>query len=195
MKKVLLFLFSCVLLSFNTSSSDFKIALCLIESNSKLGVVGSTNVNTFNCDLNFEDINSKIKAFYQKDGNKIKFQDAYLKLSNECFDCGSRLMNKDFLEMLDTKNHPYIILDLKEIAKNPKRPEEVIALVNISMAGHSNFYSIWLTTQQSNNLKASGCLSLKLSDFDLEPPKKVMGLVVVEDAIDINLDLNIKTLN
>ena len=171
------------------------MALCLIENSSKLGVVGSTNVNSFNCDLNFSDINSKVKAFYQKEGNKIKFQDAYLKLSNECFDCGSRLMNKDFLEMLNTKNHPYIILDLKEIAKNPKKPEEVIALVNINLAGRSKFYSIWLTTEENANLKASGCLSLKLSDFNLEPPKKVMGLVVVDDAIEINLDLNIKTLN
>ena len=62
------------------------------------------------------------------------------------------------------------------------------------MAGHSKFYSIWLNTEQGNILKASGCLSLKLSDFNLEPPKKVLGLVVVEDAIEIALDLNIKTL-
>jgi hypothetical protein len=33
---------------------------------------------------------------------------------------------------------------------------------------------------------------LNLSDFNLEPPKKMLGLVVVDDAIEINLDLKIK---
>ena len=195
MKKVLLVLLYFSMLSFTASKSDYKTAICIIEDNSKLGIIGSTNVSTFNCDLNFSDVNSRVKAMYQKDGNKIKFQNAYIELSNACFDCGNKMMNKDFLEMLDTKNHPYIILDLKEIIKNPKKPNEVIALVNISIAGRSKFYTIWLTTEQGNMLKTSGCLSLKLSDFKLEPPKKALGLIVVEDAIEINLDLNIKTLD
>ena len=195
MKKVLLLLFCILMLAFTSNKSDFKMASCIIEDNSKLGIIGSTNVSTFSCDLNFDNVNSKVKTLYQKIGNKIKFQDAHLEFSNTCFDCGSNLMNKDFLEMLDTKNHPQITLDLKEITKNPINANEVIALVNISLAGHSKFYSIWLTTEHGNLLKASGCLNLKLSDFNLDPPKKVLGLVVVEDAIEIALDLNIKTLN
>ena len=194
MKKVLLAFLCVLMLAFTSYKSDYKMTSCIIEDNSKLGIIGSTNVSTFSCNLNFDNVNSKVKALYQKIGSKIKFQDAYLEFSNTCFDCGNKLMNKDFLEMLDTKNYPNITLDLKEITKNPKKANEVIALVNISLAGHSKFYSIWLNTEQGNMLKASGCLSLKLSDFNLEPPKKVLGLVVVEDAIEIALDLNIKTL-
>lgn len=194
MKNVLLGSMCLLMLGFTAYNSDYKVASYLIEGNSKLGITGSTNVSTFNCDLVFSDINSRVSALYQKEGNKIKFQDAQLKLANECFDCGSRMMNSDFLEMLDTKNHPYITLDLKEISINPNNPNEILALVNIKMAGKSKFYSIWLNVKDSNSLSAVGCLSLKLSDFKLEPPKKVLGLVVVEDAIEIALDLNIKSL-
>lgn len=194
MKNIVLGLLCVLMLSFTINNSDYKMASYLIEGNSKLGITGSTNVNSFNCDLVFTNINSKVKALYQKSGHKIKFQDAHLKLANSCFDCGSRLMNKDFLEMLNTEKHPNITLDLKEITANPKNPNEVIALLNISLAGCSKLYSVWLNVNQLDYINATGCLKLKLSDFNLEPPKKVLGLVVVDDAIEIALDLKIKAL-
>jgi hypothetical protein len=192
MKNVILSFICLLMLGFSTNNSGFKTAEFLIEGNSELGIAGSTNVNEFNCNLVFSDINSKVKALYQKDSNKIKFQDANLSLANECFDCGSRMMNSDFLEMLKTERYPNIALDLKEIIINPKNPNENIALLNISLAGSSKLYSIWLNVNQSNKINASGCLKLNLSDFNLEPPKKMLGLVVVDDAIEINLDLRIK---
>jgi len=94
--------------------------------------------------------------------------------------------------MLKTQRYPNIALDLKEIIINPKNPNENIALLNISLAGRSKLYSIWLNVNQSDKINASGCLKLNLSDFNLEPPKKMLGLVVVDDAIEINLDLKIK---
>lgn len=192
MKNVFIGIICLLMLSFSTSNSDYKVASYLIEGNSKLGITGSTNVSTFNCDLAFSNINSKVKALYQKEGNKIKFQDAHLKLANECFDCGSRMMNSDFLEMLKTKSYPNITLDLKEVIINPKNSNENIALLNISLAGCSKLYSIWLDVNQTNNINAMGCLKLNLSDFNLDPPKKMLGLVTVDDAIEINLDLKIK---
>ena len=166
MKNVLIVILCLIMFGFTTYKSDFKSALYLIEGNSKLGITGTTNVNTFSCDLVFSDINSKINTQYQKEGDKIKFQNAHIELSNSCFDCGSRMMNSDFLEMLNTKNYPYITLDLKEISINPKNKGEIIALVNISMAGRSKFYSIWLNVDDSKSLKVVGCLNLKLSDFN-----------------------------
>ena len=67
-------------------------------------------------------------------------------------------------------------------------------MLNISLAGCSKLYSVWLNVNQLDYINATGCLKLKLSDFNLEPPKKVLGLVVVDDAIEIALDLKIKAL-
>lgn len=192
MKNVILSFICLLMLGFSTNNSGFKTAEFLIEGNSELGIAGSTNVNEFNCNLIFGIINSKVNTLYQKDSNKIKFQVANLSLANECFDCGSRMMNNDFLEMLKTERYPNIALDLKEIIINPKNPNENIALLNISLAGRSKLYSIWLNVNQSDKINASGCLKLNLSDFNLVPPKKMLGLVVVDDAIEINLDLKIK---
>ena len=65
--------------------------------------------------------------------------------------------------MLSTNNYPNIVLDLKEITKSPNNENEILALVNISLAGCSKFYSVRLNTAQGKSLKATGILKLKLS--------------------------------
>ena len=166
-----------------------------IISNSTLNIYGTTNVNTFNCILNFENVNSVILTNYTKNNNRLLFENTILKLENSCFDCGNSMMNKDFLKMLDTDNHPFISFALKEIVVNPKRNSEVYCLASIKLAGKTRLYSIPLTLENFQSIKAVGCLSLKLTDFGLKPPKKALGLVVVSNEIDINFDLNIEALN
>lgn len=194
MKKLLILILSFTLLGFISVSSEYKAASYIIENNSKISINGTTNVSTFDCILNFTNVKSNITAIYQISENKIKFHEAKLKLANSSFDCGNKSINKDFLEMLSTDNYPNIILDLKEITKNPNNKNEFLALVSISLAGCSKFYSVWLNSEWDNSLKAKGILKLKLSDFNLKPPKKILGLIVVEDTLEINLDLNIKPL-
>jgi hypothetical protein len=194
MKKLLILILSFTMLSFISVNSEYKAASYIIENNSKISINGSTNVSTFDCILNFTDAKSSVTAIFQISGNKIKFEDAKLNLANSRFDCGNKSINKDFLEMLSTNNYPNIVLDLKEITKSPNNENEILALVNISLAGCSKFYSVRLNTAQGKSLKATGILKLKLSDFNLKPPKKVLGLIVVEDTLEINLDLNMKPL-
>ena len=134
MKNLFLIVCCIVLLGFSSNNPNNDLASYIIDDNSKLRIIGSTNISTFNCDLMFDNVSSKVDILYQKEKNKIMFKDAHLQMANSCFDCGSRLINKDFLEMLNTEKYPYITLNLKEITINQKNPEEVIALVNIEMA-------------------------------------------------------------
>lgn len=165
-----------------------------LTNNSFLRIAGSTNVNNFSCDLNFSEVNSVVATKYEKNSNKLRFEQTFLYLENTCFDCGNRLMNKDFLDMLKTESYPHIGLDLKEVAVNPRKAEEILAYVKISIAGTSRLFSIPLNIKSESDYKITGCLNLKLSDFNLVPPKKAMGLIVVSDDIEIHFDLNIKPL-
>ena len=192
------YLFQILLLvlftGFTVAKRDVKRIPVKIISNSTLNIYGTTNVNTFNCILNFENVNSVIQTSYTEKSNRLLFENTILKLENSCFDCGNNMMNKDFLKMLDTENHPFISFKLKEIVVNPKVNSEVYCLASITLAGNTRQYSIPLTLENLQSIKAVGCLSLKLTDFGLKPPKKALGLVVVSNEIDINFDLNIETL-
>ena len=190
--------FSVILLvlltGFSTRSDRAEDFPVKIINNSTLHIYGTTNVNTFNCVLNFENVNSIVQTSYTLRNNRLFFENTELKLDNSCFDCGNNMMNKDFLEMLDSDNHPYITFQLKEVVVNPKQKDEIYAFASITLAGKTKLYSIPLTLKKIESIKAVGCLSIKLTDFELEPPKKVLGLIVVNDEIDINFDLNVQAL-
>ena len=190
--------FSVILLvlltGFSTRSDRAEDFPVKIINNSTLHIYGTTNVNTFNCVLNFENVNSIVQTSYTLRNNRLFFENTELKLDNSCFDCGNNMMNKDFLEMLDSDNYPYITFQLKEVVVNPKQKDEIYAFASITLAGKTKLYSIPLTLKKIESIKAVGCLSIKLTDFELEPPKKVLGLIVVNDEIDINFDLNVQAL-
>ena len=40
---------------------------------------------------------------------------------------------------------------------------------------------------KTKNIQAKGTLELKLSDFELEPPKKMLGMIKVDNEIKVNL--------
>lgn len=195
MKKLVAILVILSSLSFHNNEVDEELMAVLVSSESSLEINGSTNLNTFNCTLNFEAIDAIVTTNYFKNGNKINFRNTALKLENNCFDCGNRMMNKDFRKMLNSDVYPYVTLELQEIAVNPLNRKEVYAYTIISMAGVSKTYSIPLNVQFESRIDVTGCLSLKLTDFGITPPRKALGFIMVSNDFDINLDLRIEPLN
>ena len=45
---------------------------------------------------------------------------------------------------------------------------------------------------KDENLMINGKLKLNIKDFSLEPPKKMLGLIVVSEIIEINFKLVLK---
>ena len=110
-------------------------------------------------------------------------------LDNSCFDCGSRVINKDFMNLLKSEEYPKIVLELKEIKKDLSTDCIVHALIEIVIAGESKSYFIPVELKDDKIINVSGALNLNICDFNLEPPKKALGLIVVSDIIKINFDL------
>ena len=60
------------------------------------------------------------------------------------------------------------------------------------MAGIAKSYQIPEELNQEDDLHIKGILNLDICDFNLEPPKKALGLIVVKNMIEINFDLLVK---
>ncbi|WP_455169856.1 YceI family protein [Aegicerativicinus sediminis] len=162
----------------------------LIMPGSKLTIVGSTNINDFECKFDIAELTEPVVIDYNENNQVLKFSKAALKLRNKSFDCGSRPINKDFLSLLKTENYPEITLKLKEIFwKND--PTKVNAVAEIEIAGIRKTYNVNVKASNENNLVVSGLLKLNIEDFNLKAPKKVLGLIVVEKIIDIKFILNL----
>ncbi len=189
MKKVILVLSVLLALAF-TDKIVYNDTNILITSESELLIEGKTNISYFKCEFNTNEIKKPIPIYYNVNNDKIVFEKAKLTLDNECFDCGSKGINKDFRALLKTDEYPEIELYLKEVKGDD---DSVNALLELFIAGKSQSYFIPLTVskEDTDHIFVSGVLKLNIADFDLVPPKKVFGLITVSEHIEIDFKLNL----
>ena len=174
-----------LLVSFTNNGSINEHKTIFINPKSELEIVGSTNVSTFTCFFNVKNLNKPLRIGYWEESDLIRFQKASLVLDNSHFDCGGKGINKDFHDLLKTKVYPQILLTLKEIKKKSNADKKVEALVEIQIAGRSRSYKVDVEAKQEEDLHLNGNLRLNITDFNLEAPKKILGLIVVSEEIEI----------
>lgn len=182
---------SALLLWF-TDTDPEREATVRVAPDSVVVISGTTNVNQFTCKYNLQELELPIRLTYDEKAQHILFKNAKLKLANDCFDCGGKAINKDFRELLQTKSHPEV--ELKLLYVNPPQPEkETISVgMEIKIAGVTRKYESILNCEQKGGICVKGTLALKLTDFGLEPPKKVLGMIKVDNEIQVHMTLQMK---
>lgn len=192
MKRLIYILPMLILVSFSTMTKLKNSKSILIASESKLYITGTSNVNTFKCEFNIKTLDEPIPVLYEKDNDVIRFENATLTLENSCFDCGGNGINKDFYSLLQSEEYPHIFLRLKQIKKKQHDKNSIEALIEIEIAGVSKSYYMDATLTNEHDLIINGQLKLNICDFDLMAPKKMFGLIVISEDIEINFRLVVK---
>lgn len=190
-KKVILFVAVLMAMAFTNRDSAIKNTSVVISTESSLMVRGTTNVSNFVCGFNINKFKNPIPVIYYLQGDKITFNKTALILDNNCFDCGGKGINSDFQKILKSDKYPQIFLFLKEI-NHIENSSDVYASIDIQMAGLTKNFKVPVKIKKNNSLLITGDLALKLSDFNLETPKKLFGLISVNDKIEIFFQLAIK---
>lgn len=166
------------------ASLEFKTLQVKIEEHSKISIKGTSNVNSFECvyEDKIEMLNRNIEL--QPKHQNYKIENAQLHLKAASFDCGGKRINKDFKGLLQTERFPHVDIEVNSI--NQKN-EQFEAEVNVHIAGHTKAYAFEVFNPDKNHF--TGDLIIDITDFNLESPKKLMGLIEVNNLIDINFDL------
>jgi hypothetical protein len=183
------------LLFFGTFLADpEREARIWVVPGSQVLISGTSNVNKFTCSYEVPGLEVPVHMVYRESLDEIHFKNANLQLESDCFDCGGKAINKDFKELLQTEKHPWIKLRL--IYVDPPSPElkKVGVGMEITIAGISRTYVTELDSDQRGDIFVEGTLALKLTDFGLEPPKKVLGLIKVDDEVLVDLKLRLREL-
>jgi hypothetical protein len=182
MKTILLYLFTinCSIISFSQNSFQ-------ILPESQLTITGETNINKFLCAFNTSLIPKSKNIKFKGNPGEIHFENAILKLDNQGFDCGNRAINKDFQALIKSNEYPEIQLELRELLFETS--QQAIALLRISIAGKQKDYRVPVIIKENPVVQYAGKLKLDINDFNLTPPKKLFGLIVVKEDIEINFNL------
>lgn len=166
----------------------------VIDSNSEVFISGTSNVNSFNCYYDVSKLESPIPVNFENKDNSYVFHSTFLELENSYFDCGHKAINKDFNKLLQSDIYPTIKIQLIKINQATELKDTFNAKVKIHIGNTSNFYEFPVQIDKEEVLKVKGELNLNLCDFNIEAPKKMLGLIVVDDEIDVNFNLYLKTL-
>lgn len=161
-----------------------------ILANSELTITGDTNISKFRCEFDTKLLERTIPVIFEENSGHIIFENAVLSLSNKGFDCGNKAINKDFHHLMKTEKYPEISLELLDIRLQSKKIAH--ANIIIKMAGRQKRYTfpIDITTTPVDSYR--GKLTLNINDFGLEPPKKMFGLIVIKEDIEIDFNLMVK---
>lgn len=190
-KRFIFLVFTLTLCAFTNKDSGTYTTEVHVTANSSVFVNGTTNVSDFSCAFNVNKFKNPIQVSYHMAGDKMVFDKTALILDSNCFDCGGKAINSDFKKILKADKYPQIKLFLKEITQLDKSPN-LHALVRIEIASITKGYTIPVKIKNSDNLVISGNLNISLKAYNLEAPKKLFGLIEVDDKIDIVFELGIK---
>jgi hypothetical protein len=171
----------------------------LVHERSKILLSGTTNVNSYECVSDSDIPRGFMMADILPGSNAIYFSDATLGLQVASFDCGHRVMNKDFHQALGGEKSPHIEIKLLEarpmasIQRQNSGKIRVEIAININGKTKNTDIIIEYKTTDHFSYTISGTKELLMSDFGIDPPSPALGLVRVRDKVTIHFDLLIET--
>ena len=170
-----------------------------IEDNSKLYLRGSSNVNSFTCDCGDRFYTQALELEHQN--GYARFQHAELVMRAGNFDCHNRKIDQDMQKALKAKEYPLIRIVLKESRYTAQNLENhrnewfpVQAQVDITITKVKKAQQILAKARMldRNRVQLRGEKTLKMSDFGIDPPEALFGMIKVNDEITFHFDMIVR---
>lgn len=184
MKKLIYILFLFLFLGF----SIIEKTKVTITDKSEILIIGKSNVNQFQCEYNQDLIHSEIIVSHFTKNNKTILNNAVIEIKSEGFDCAHKMITRDLKTVLKSHEYQNIIVVINELVEVKSG---LIAKVSVVIAGVEKKYELPITfNTKDNNVK--GNLKININDFNLKAPKKVLGLIKLNNEVNIYFNLYLK---
>lgn len=162
-----------------------------VLSNSSISIKGSSNINKFNC--------TACSSFKQPalfgttgKGSTINLKGSIL-VPIKNFDCKNRALNRDLMRTLKADEFPSMTIHFIDIERMPNAKSTIDRLkgrVEIELAGKRRPFMIdYIINRNEGSIRLDGSRTFTFSDFDLAPPKKLAGIIKVDDNFNVNFSL------
>jgi hypothetical protein len=170
----------------------------IVDKTSTLSIAGQTNINKFCCEVTEytgPDTLMTLKETGSTNTAGVLLKGA-LKINIEDFDCRNRVMTSEFKHTLKYHQYPQLVISFLTLEKLPSPNVEnkpIKGWVEVELAGANRKFEIAYTSC----LTEPGCVALTgtrtfgFSDFGLQPPRKMAGLVRVDDQLNVQFRLHL----
>lgn len=169
-----------------------------IEEGSRLFIEGTSNINSFECLCKDQFGTRKARALIDDDGRKVTFMQTSLSLKTQTLDCDNSKINRDLCDALKADEYPNIVITLHEATVQGGLDGEgwadITAVATLTITDQSRRVPLSVKGKRlsGNRFRFVSVKELKMTDFGIEPPTALFGLIKVRDKIKINFDLIVK---
>lgn len=187
-----LILISCLLLLAAATPTDR--GKWVIDYNSQLLIHGQTNVNRFTCLIGCYNSMDTLQYESDKSGGRMVFADNAMTIPVYNFNCGNNLITKDFRSTVKAEQFPYLTLSFVSLDKQ-ESCTRASGVLNISLAGVSRPVNVQFNmTRKGDFILLTGKHAVSFGDFQLQAPERMLGLVKVEETLNVEFSLLLRPL-
>jgi hypothetical protein len=166
----------------------------VVQKSSTLKINGSSNVSNFQC---------AIDGYYSADslhltgvpaGTAIPLKGS-LSIDISAFDCQNRIITSDLRKTLKADKYPKLLIRFTSLERMPvfdkSNTDAVKGSVEVELAGACRKFDILFSITKTglSGLQLTGVKDFCFSDFNLKPPKKIGGLIRVNNRFTVNFHL------
>ena len=170
------------------------------QDSSRLWIAGSSNVNQFECES--REHRGEVIIFQtttltgdtvtvDEDATKI-----VLEIDVEGIECGRSRMNRDLRNALKADDYPNITFVFNEIVtmrgeNDAPNSVELEVTGSLTIAGVTRQINVDLKgyNLDDETVRATGSKEIRMTDFNVEPPTAMLGLVKADNELTVHFDL------
>jgi len=192
-----------MLMAFRVLPTSMKDVTYVIDEASKLSIAGTTNINSFDCLCTEKFGKKSIQMAFDATNKQLSFERATLSMKAASLDCDNSKMNEDMQEALESESYPYIRIKISGAQitsgslENEKESAKLKADAEITIRNVTKRVTMDIDADriQVDKYHFVCAHNIKLTDYGIEPPTALFGLVKVRNTITINFDLYTHTTN
>jgi hypothetical protein len=171
----------------------------IVRNESRLAINGESNVNNFRCVVD-RYYNADNLHLHSSQGSDYLFSENRIVINLMEFDCGRNLITRDFRESLNARREPEMVINFLSLDNLPTENahnEDLTGSLRITIAGATNEVQITFSSNNDGNgtTRLNGSKVFHFSDFGLEPPARMLGLIHVKNELEVSFDLVLEEIN
>lgn len=169
------------------------------QEESRLWIEGRSNVNQFECVAREYDGDAFLRRELSGDsqvpeaGDQISIR---VEILVDGFECGRSRMNRDLRNALKSSTFPMITFIYENAVQINSTPEpnggmrfEVYGILTVAGNSQSVTFEMDGHYLEDGQIRATGKKEIKMTDYDVEPPTGLFGLVRAENELTVHFDL------
>jgi hypothetical protein len=167
----------------------------VVQPQSEIVIDGTTNVNTYQCSLKVPGFSDTLVLVQKSDSLQPEFIKGNIRVKASDFDCVKKVISDDFKKTVHAEKYPHISITFLNFAWMPRLKagnEQIRCRMRISIAGTATEFDLTINIRKEKGyIYLTGGREFTFSEFNLQPPDKMLGLIKTDEKLKVNFNLKL----